>query len=139
MPYVGRSPVGNFKRGHDRARHHIHTLDFGKFCGDFISHAVAEVGAVLLGAEILEGKHGDGWPSGGSSRTYGGILAIPEHADDGYKRGEADACDVHEAARCLSCDGRRSGIRRVVEVMVAAGNFSRRGLLFEGIDGGLNG
>src|SRR5207302_5351754 len=83
---VGRGLVGNFKRRHGRARSYVHTLDFGKFCRDFIGHAVAEVGAALFGAEILEGKHSDGWPSGESSRTYGGILAIPEHAGDGYKR-----------------------------------------------------
>src|SRR6266849_5805338 len=136
---VGRGLVGKSKSGHGRARSQIHTLDFGEVCGDFIGHAVAEVGAVRLGAEILQGKHGDGRPSCGSGSMDGGVFAIPEPASDGEERGEAEASRVQEAARGLSCDGRNGWFWRVVQILAAAGNSGRRRLMFDGIESGLNG
>ena len=79
--------------GDGGARSYIHALDLGKFCGDFIGHAIAEVNAVGFGAEVLEWEDGDG-RSGGDSGGVARIFAIPRNSCDGQERNEADSDGV---------------------------------------------
>ena len=51
---VSRILICGFYSGDGRVRCDVDALNFGELGGDFVGHSVAEIGAVGIGAEILQ-------------------------------------------------------------------------------------
>jgi hypothetical protein len=72
--------IRGFYCGDRRVRGDVDALDFGELGGDFVGHAVAEIGAVGIGAEILQREDGDGRLGTDGSSGMNGMRLIPMKA-----------------------------------------------------------
>src|SRR5271157_1343106 len=106
---LGSGFIRAFKSCDRVAGSNIHSLDFREFCRDLVGHAVAEVGAVLLGAEILEWKNGNRRANTAERCGRGGVFSEPQNTRDGKEKGEGNDSGVGEAPASWRGDGGSSG------------------------------
>jgi len=113
---VRRIFIRSFYRGDGRVRGDVDALNFGELGGDFVGHAVAEVGAVGIGAEISQREDGDGrlGTDGGSGMI--GMRFIPMRACDCEEQQDDRGTRVEGPA--FRWRGRTGGI---VEVLLRDG------------------
>ena len=86
--------AGRFQGNDGRMGSHVDATNLRELGGDFVSHAVAEVRAVRLGAQILQWKDGDGGLGGDDCGRRGRMLLVP--GDSGHGDHQSEQCQARE-------------------------------------------
>src|SRR5208337_1416875 len=77
-----RALVCSFHGTDRRVRSHVDALNFRELGGNFIRHAIAEISAVRLRAEVLQRQYGDRWLDCDGFRWRWSMRRIPCNPSD---------------------------------------------------------